>query len=147
MERPSYRFVDHTADIEFVASGSSMESAFNSAIMAMADTTASIAKVSKSKSKSYTFTVSEKAMTTEDLLWEVLQQVLSVADFKDLFVYKASNLKFSDGKSGTYRFSAKLYGRKRDPKFSKMDIKGVSKFDLAIRRVGKRFRASVVVDV
>ncbi|MDE1856583.1 MAG: archease [Candidatus Micrarchaeota archaeon] len=147
MERPSYRYVDHTADIEFIASGRTIESAVNSAILAMADTTADVKAVARSAGKSYTFTVSEKAVTIEDMVWEVLQQILSVADFKDLFVYKASRLKFSDGKKGPYRFSAKLYGKKRNPRFSRMDIKGVSKFDLSVRKPAGRFRISVVVDV
>ena len=56
-----YEFVDHTADVEFVAYGKTLEELFKNALLAQFDTIADIRKLAKSKQNAQTFLVSEKA--------------------------------------------------------------------------------------
>ena len=141
-----YEFVDHTADVEFVAYGKTLEELFENALLAQFDTIADIKKLTKSKQKVQTFLVSEKARALDDLLWFVLQDALSVSDAEGLFGYAIKSLKIvSDGE---YEIKVIVNAKKKEQKLSKLDVKGVSKFDLKIveKKTGG-FEASVVLDV
>jgi len=141
-----YEYVEHTADVEFVARGKTLEELFNNALLAQFETLADIRKVSRSVSKEQTFTISEKARTTDDLLWFVLQDALSISDAEGLYGYDVKSIWLSSGE-GEYEIKVVANAKKKEQKFSKLDVKGVSKFDLKIVKNKRGFEASVVLDV
>jgi SHS2 domain-containing protein len=141
-----YEFVEHTADVEFIARGKTLEELFNNALLAQFDTLAEIRKVSKYVSKELTFSIDEKARTLDDLLWFVLQDALSISDAEGLYGYDVKSIWLSDNE-GDYEIKIVVNAKKKHPKFSKLDVKGVSKFDLKIVKDQKGFEASVVLDV
>ncbi len=144
--KKQYRFVEHTADVEFVASGKNAEDCFRNALMAMFDTMCYTDKVSSLKSKTITFLVKDRANNIEDLLWYSLQDTLSISDSKRIFAYKASSIKIKEG-SKSYSISMKIYGKPKTDKISKLDVKGVSRYNLGIRKTKRGIEATVVLDV
>jgi SHS2 domain-containing protein len=114
-----YRYVEHTADVEFIASGASMEELLSNALLAMFDTAADLKMLARQRSRQVRFRLKEKAGDAKDLLWSSLQDTLS----------------------------AVILCRKSTAECAKLDVKGVSKYELDIVRKGKRLEASVVLDV
>ena len=95
-EKRQYRFIEHTADVEFVALGANTSTCFKNALMAMFETMAYTDKVARLKSKVVSFTVKDKAKTIDDLLWYALQDTLSLSESKEIFAYKVSNMVVKD---------------------------------------------------
>lgn len=145
-KRAGYRFRGHTADVEYVAYGETIESCFKNALMGMFDTIAYVRKVSSSRSKTISFNIKDEAQSIEDLLWYALQDALSMADSKDMFAYRVSNVKISES-TGSFRISMSIHGKKKVTAVSKLDVKGVSRYNLGIRKNGARVSATVVLDV
>lgn len=128
-----YRFVSHTADVEFIAFGKDTEQCFENALLAMFETMTYKAKLISSKSKGTSFVVKDKAKNAEDLLWYVLQDTLSIADSKGIFPFKVGNLKIME-KAGTYKIEAKILAKPKEQAASKLDVKGVSRYNLKVER-------------
>ena len=141
-----YKFLDHTADVEFVARGRSMEETFRNAFLALFDTASYTKKVAKEKSTTKRFVIKERASEPEELLWYVLQDAVSIMDSRSLFPYKIKSLKIVEWK-GLYTFRAEIEAKSRKAEHAKLDVKGISRYGLRISKTGKGFRASVVIDV
>lgn len=141
-----YEFIDHTADVEFIAQGKTLEELFRNALLAEFDTISDIKKVGASKSKVQSFMVTDRARAIEDLLWFVLQDALSVSDAEGLYGYQIKSIEI-ESSMGEYAASVHVKARKKEQKMSKFDVKGVSKFDLKIVEGPTGFEASVVLDV
>ena len=144
--RKQYKFVKHTADVEYVASGRSLEECFKNALMAMFDTLSYVDKVSLSKSKIITLKIDDKASTLQDLLWYVLQDILSVSDSKSVFCYGTKKITIRKT-TGSYRVNATFKAKEREDKTSKLDVKGVARYNLTLKKTKDRFEATVVLDV
>jgi SHS2 domain-containing protein len=144
--KEGYRFVEHTADVEYIASGMDAESCFSNALMAMFDTISYTKKVSSSRSKSVTIAVKDKAKNIEDLLWYALQDTLSISESKALFAYAIKNIKIVEGKSG-YSIKLQIYAKQKEDRMSKLDVKGVSRYNLGVKVTKKGMKATVVLDV
>ena len=144
--RERYRYVEHTADVEFVAYGAGMDELFRNALLAMFDTAADIRKLAGQRRSPVKFSLKEDSNDTKDLLWLTLQDSLSKASAKGVFSYGVSGLSIKETKKG-YVLDAVILGRKETPEAAKLDVKGVSKYDLDISKTGRRFEASVVLDV
>ena len=141
-----YRYLEHTADVEFVAYGQSTEVCFSNALMALFDTISYKNKVVASKGKVVTISVKDKAKNIEDLLWYMLQDAVSIADSKSLFAYRVQSLKISKSKGG-YAIDAKISAKARVERASKLDVKGVSRYNLKVKEMKKGTEATVVLDV
>lgn len=141
-----YRYISHTADVEFLAYGGTLENSFKNALLALFDTISYAGKVSKGSSKTRVFTLREKAKSAEELLWYTLQDALSILDSESLFAYRVSGLRIRKVKTH-YTLIAKVYAKNRKDEDSKLDVKGVSMYDLKIERKNGRFVARVAADV
>ena len=141
-----YRYIGHTADVEFLAYGSTLEVSFKNALMALFETISYTKEVSKSKSKPRAFALKVMAKSKEELLWYALQDTISILDSESLFAYRVVKLKIKKpGKR--YALTAKILAKSRTDEDSKLEIKGVSMYDLKIERKNGRFVSRAVVDV
>lgn len=141
-----FRYVEHTADIEFIASGKSLEETFRNALLALFDTQAYTKKLSGSKGGKKSFTIREKATNPEELLWRVLQDTLSVTDSEARFGIDATEIKMAERK-GVYSFTCRVITKPQSAELSKLDVKGISKYDLKVQKTNNRYSATVVLDV
>ena len=141
-----YRYMGHTADVEFLAYGSTLEISFKNALMALFETIAYTKKVSESPSKTHTFALKVKAKSEEELLCYTLQDAISIMDSDSIFAYKVTKLKIRKTEKG-YALTASVLTKSRTDRDSKLEIKGVSMYDLKIEKKKGRFTSRVVVDV
>ncbi len=146
MKSKGYEFRNHTADVELVAHGKSMEEAFSNALLALFDTSADIAALAKSKGSTMRIMIRDKASSLEDLLWVALQDALSIADAKGVYCYKVNRIKIA-GAAGGYVISAELSAKEESPKYSVIYVKGVSRFALKVRKSAEGYRVRAVLDV
>jgi SHS2 domain-containing protein len=144
--RPGFRFVDHTADVEFIASGSSIEEAFANSFMALFDTICYTKRLKLQKTRTEKLTIRERAPDLERLLWYVLQDAVSIMDSRALFGYKIGKIAIK-GKPGHYTFSAEISAKGQSPENAKLDVKGISIYNLKIGKKSNNFTANVVMDV
>jgi len=142
-----YRYVEHTADVEFIAYGKTLNSLFKDALLALFDTAADLRKIAKSKKPRTTILISDRAHTIEDLLWYVLQDALSAADSKGIFLYHVKNVRILEDKNSEFGAKLKLIGVKEEPELARLSVKGVSKYNLKVGKKGNFYKASVVLDV
>ena len=141
-----YRFVDHTADVEYIATGPTMERAVGNAFLGLFATLSDISKVSKLKSVTKNIRIKDSAGTMEDLLWYSLQDALSIADSEGVFPFQLSSLKITES-SGKFSLAAILMCKKQEQKYGNFDVKGISRYDLSAKEGAKGYSISVVVDV
>lgn len=144
MER-GYRYVSHTADVEFIAAGRDMPELFRNAALALFNISADTKALEEKGGRATSFVVNVSATDYESLLWKALQYCLSMADIKDVFCYGMTRPVIRTGKKTT--FKAVAYCRKREERFSKLEAKGVSKYLLSVSRKRGTLTAKVVVDV
>lgn len=140
-----YRYEEHMADVKFLAFGSSVEEAFRNSALALFDTTAEIEKLKSDKEKPVKFPVKVSASDYDDLLWKMLQYCLSFSDAHGLFCYKISKPSIKNGKIMT--LSATVYCKEKTKRRSKLEVKGISKYELEAKGTKSGFRTVVVVDV
>jgi len=141
-----FRYINHTADVEFRAYGRTLNTALSNAFNALFDTIAYTAKISKSKDKKNVIKLREHAETIEGLVWNSLQDALSIGDANGLFFYSIIHTKVKKLKKG-YALNAILYGKKVKPYYSKLDAKGVSRYNLSVKKSSAGFVIDVVIDV
>ncbi len=141
-----YKYVNHTADVEFVASGKNVEEAFSNAMLALFDTIADIRTARKSGRKKSSFRISEKSDNLNDLLWLALQDCLSVSDAKGVYAHSVKSISIKE-KGDKRMLSATLSAVEEDPSLSKIYVKGISRFDLSVKATKGGYAARAVLDV
>lgn len=146
MPSKKYKYLSHMADVEYIAYGKSIEECFKNAFLALFDTISYTKRVSSSRQKTVKFQVSDSAKTLDDLLWYALQDALSISDAKALFCYNVSGLKVTK-KKDTYTITAVISAKGRESSESKLDAKGIARYNLKVETKGKQTEARVVIDV
>jgi SHS2 domain-containing protein len=154
-----YKYLNHTADIEYIAYGNSLKMLFKNALLGMFNTIADIKKIesfnaNKSKktkenlkeSKIKKIIIKNNSDDKVELLWKILQDALSISDAEQLFFYNVKKIKLSK-KQKIFYFSAELLGLNKFEQVSKFDVKGVSMLDMKIEKIKNKFQVHVVLDV
>ena len=145
-----YRFMPHTADVRFLAYGDDMAQMLENSILAMFDTQADIRAIGKDveagKLASKTIEVSENASSERDLLWYILQRVLSELDAIGAYGYGVERIAVVRSEEG-FGVSAKILYIDEKVKYSRIYVKGVSGYTLEVKKIGGRYRSSVVIDI
>lgn len=141
-----YRFVNHTADVEFIAVGATVKEALSNSILALFDTSFDIRAAKREKSRDYVVKIKSKSDNLPDLVWYTLQNSLSNAEARNLFCY---SVRFLDvvSSDGGYAAKAELLCRRKSEDLSKMEVKAVSRYNLSAGKRNGRFEIRVVLDV
>ncbi len=141
-----YRFLEHTADVEYVAFGKDERECFSNALVAMFDTSSYISRLLRSRDRKVIMRVRSRAKTLEDLLWYMLQDVLSNEDAMGLFGYSVRRIRL--GESGAWKTAdVEILAKERSDQASRLDVKGVSRYELSLKRAKRGIEAHVVLDV
>ena len=96
-----YKFVDHIADVEFIAYGRTEEELFSNALAALFETIADTGSLSRSDGRRVRVTVKEEADSLEDLLWYTLQHTLSITESRRVFAYEVAEIKIREEGGGS----------------------------------------------
>ncbi len=147
-----YKYINHTADIEFNAFGFNLNQLFKNSELALFDTIADINKIKNSKPKTNKIIIKESALNLEDLLWQTLQKSLSVLDAKNQFGYNIIKININKTRQKSaanpkYTLTLIIKSKEKTEKYSKLEAKGISKYNFKIYNQNKKFISSVVIDV
>jgi Uncharacterized conserved protein len=141
-----YRFIEHTADVEFIATGKDMPEAIKNAAMAMFETICDVKKVSHAKSRMYTVKIKKRTNNYTDLAWSVLQYLLSVSSSKGLFLYTVDCVRLSE-KGHMVSCAISAFGKPESEEFARTEVKAVSRYEISAEKTKNGYRIRAVLDV
>jgi protein archease len=134
------RFQEHTADIGLEVEAASLEECF---ARAAAGLFSSFAEEPAAAGEERTITVSLSATSLEELLVLWLEELLYRAD-TDQLVFTAFKVDAVDDLSLGGQAEARLAGSQT---MAEPPVKGVTRHDLWVRKLGDTWRAHVILDV
>lgn len=137
-----YRFIEHTADFEFQAFGSTLEEAFANAAIAVTDVVVEQSEVEITQTKS----VFIQADDLKSLLYDFLEKVLNLMETDYFVVAEVASVKIQKGNK--YVLSAELRGDKGLEKYEyKRAVKAVTYSDMIIDQKPGNVMLQVVLDI
>jgi len=149
------KFLPHTADIKFQASGPTLEKAFEESAKAMFQSMCKD-KIAKKIKKQ----ISVKGTDKENLLYNFLEELLFLLDTEGFFLSKTkvkiSKAKGSDnntkdstkgGGAGTFSLTADLHGDDVSKYPANLDVKAITYNQMFVKKQGDKFICQVVLDV
>ncbi|EET90369.1 MAG: archease [Candidatus Micrarchaeales archaeon] len=146
MQPKKYQYLNHTADVSFIAYGSSTEELFSNSIDAMAGLMLNPPKPRKKGPKCIEFSFTESAQSLENLLWFVLQRLLSESDSRGMLPKQAKHVKIRKyGKDIRAECTVLLVEKTESDAF--FDVKGVSPSSMKITSHGDSYSVEVILDV
>ena len=135
------KYLEHTADAEFVATGHTMEEAFASAAKATFGLMTDLSKVRPQETREISLT----AGSPEDLLFDWLSELLYLSEV-DRLVFSKFDVKITEG--GEYWLEAKARGEKIGPRHEIfLHIKAVTYHDLRVEKRNNTYEAQVLLDI
>ncbi len=135
-----YIYTNHTADVEFVAYGNTLEELFSNSAQALFDTVAD----TKGMQCRTTLKIEVHADSEEELLWRFLQKLLSVGDARGIFFCSAyAKIK----RNGMFSLLSVAHYCKATAEKARLEAKGISKYALKVSHSNGKYKATVVVDV
>ena len=138
-----HKFLDHTADIFFVAKAPNLEQLFEQCALAVEETMVDVDKVQpKTKIK-----IMGEAEKIESLLFDFLDDVVFFKDYKQLLFSKFEiHIKEEECK---FVLTCLAYGEKLDiiRHKPKVDIKAITMHEFKVEEVPGGWKAQVLVDI
>ena len=146
MAKKSFRYLSHTADVEFVSYGKDLKEAIENAGLALLNVALDLKKITASKGKIKTAGITEKADTVENLAWFVLQDILSMKAAGYLSAFKFKVDKLEETQSGL-RLKGRLFHKKLKEDYTLLDVKAVTPHDLRVAKTKNGYSINVIIDV
>lgn len=135
-----YQFLDHTADIMFIARNKSIEKLFADCGLALMDSMADLKSIGDSFS--YEINLDEKKL--DNLLFSFLEELVYLKD-AEYVLFKDFKIKIV----GKYKLKAKCVGGKINVKKNKLkvDVKAVTLHHFYLKKKKEGYEASVLLDI
>lgn len=141
-----FSYVSHTADMAFIAYGSTLNMAIRNSALALISTMLDVKAIEKSKGSIAIHPIIESATNAEELVWFTLQDILSAIDSKKISAFKLEILKMSQTNKG-FSLRGRLLYKKQPNDYSLLSVKAVTPHDLTVKKEQGIYRVHVVVDV
>jgi SHS2 domain-containing protein len=136
----TYEFLEHTADVKFLASGKDIEETFISCMNALNETIRGEIKVLGSEEKSF----ESEGKDLEGLLYSFLEEFLFLLDAEHFLVSKIKEIKI-DVKD--FKLKCVVVGDDSENYKFTNDVKAVTYSEMFVREKGLSWEAQVVLDV
>ena len=145
MARPKFRYLSHTADVELVGYGKDVKEAIENSALAMLSVALDVKKIERSKGPENSIVIKEKADKIENLIWFVLQDILSKKEALGLstFRFKVDALK----EEGAFSLRGRLFYKKLKENYALLDVKAVTPHDLKVIKNMGGYSIDVTLDV
>lgn len=142
--KPSYQYLEHTADVLFVAKAESLNQLFEQSALAVEETMVEIKKVEKKKKK----LIREKHKNIEGLLFAFLSDLIYYKDAEQL-IFSKFDVRIKEEKSGGYTLICQAFGEKINPEkhLPKVDIKAITLHMFEVKKTAYGWWAKVLVDI
>jgi protein archease len=136
-----FKYLEHTADAEFVAYGRTPDEAFANAARAMFGLVVEPSKVRTPEVREISLT----SGSLEDLLFDWLSELLYLSEV-DRLVFSKFEVKIT--KNGEYLLNAKACGEQVSPRHEVfLHIKAVTYHDLRVEKRNNVYEAQVLLDI
>ena len=139
-----YEYLEHTADIKFIAYGKNPEEVFENAALAMFNVIIDTEKVSEKTAEE----IELKSPDLESLLVDWLSELLYLFEVEEV-VFKKFKVEEIKEEEGSYSIKARASGEKYYPESHpfETEIKAVTYNQLEIEKIENGWKAQVVVDI
>jgi SHS2 domain-containing protein len=136
-----FRYLEHTADAEFIAYGRTLDEVFVNAARAMCALVADPGKVRPQVVKN----ISLASGSLEYLMYDWLSEILYLAEV-EMLVF--SRFEATVSADGDYRLEGRARGEKIQPGHEvSLHIKAVTYHDLRVERRDDTFEAQILLDI
>lgn len=146
MHKVPFKYLSHTADVEFAAYGKDTKEAIENSALALLNVALDVKKISGQKGAIKTVTINEKAATIENLVWFVLQDIISKRASGYLNAFKFKVDKLEENEKAT-KLSGRLFYKKLKEDYTLLDVKAVTPHDLKVSKTRKGCSINVIIDV
>jgi SHS2 domain-containing protein len=138
----SYKFLEHTADVKFVAEGSSLEDAFVASALALKDAICGDITILEQETKQFSI----QGDNLENLLYKFLEEFVFLLDSEDFLLSKLTEIKIDEGKIS---LQATISGDKAENYKFTNDVKAVTYNEMFVKfnEEKKLWQTQVVLDV
>jgi len=141
--KPSYTFLDHTADVLFQAEAGTLNELFQQCALALEETQVDLSKVEHKES----ITIKVEHKSVEGLLFDFLDDLVFYKD-ADLLIFSKFDV-YVEEKEGKYFLTCQAYGetldhQKHDPK---VDVKAITMHLFEVKKTVEGWKAQVLIDI
>jgi len=133
-----FKFLEHTADIKFLAFGKTLEKSFENSALALVEVMTKKTKIKAKTQKK--ITVSGK--DNESLLYNFLEEFLFLFDSQGFILAKIGKIKIKDEK-----LEAEVMGDSVKNYNISQDVKAITYNSMFVKKIGNKFAVQVVLDV
>ncbi|MDE1854770.1 MAG: archease [Candidatus Micrarchaeota archaeon] len=146
MAGAKFRYVPHTADVAFIAYGRNFKETVENAALAMFGVMFDLKKLKEQKGKVKTLRITERASSREDMLWFILQKIVSKVDEKrvNAFRFKVNSLSETEGRVVLHGC---IFYKPVKEYVALLDVKAVTPHGLEVKRGSAGYSARVLLDV
>ncbi len=140
----NYEYLEHTADIKFIAYGKNLEEVFENAALAMFNVIIDTEKVSEKTAEEIIL----KSPDLESLLVDWLSELLYLFEVNEI-VFKKFRVEEIREEEGEYSITSRASGEKYYPESHpfETEIKAVTYNQLEVEKIDDGWKAQVVVDI
>jgi len=141
--KPSYTFIDHTADVLFRAEAPTLEQLFEQCALALEETQVDIDTIKPKE----TITITAENKEIDRLLFDFLDDLVYHKD-ADLLIFNKFDIKIVE-KDGFYHLKCKATGEKLSHKKHgpKVDVKAVTMHLFEVNKIEDGWEAQVIFDI
>jgi len=141
--KPLHKFLDHTADVFFVAKAGTLPELFTECALAVEETMVDLTKVKATRK----VRILGETESIENLLFDFLDELLFFKDYRQL-VFSKFEIEIQE-KNRKQSLTCYAYGEKID--FSrhnpKVDVKAITMHEFKVEKVKEGWKAQVLVDI
>lgn len=136
-----HKYIEHTADIQFICRENSLEDLFIECALAMKNSTCDD-KITSIKEKSFSI----KGHDLENLLYNFLEEILFISETENLIFERVLEIKIS--KNGKEYFLESKISFGDSTKYSiHLDVKAITYNEMYVREINNSWEAKVTLDV
>jgi SHS2 domain-containing protein len=146
MQSRKFEYLPHTADIMFAAYGKGYGELIENSASALLNVMLDIERVRKAQKPIRRLAISERADTVENLVWYVLQDILTRIDERELCAFEFRAESFSAVKGG-FRVSGSLCYKLGLRDCFLTEVKAVTPYGMEVRKTTRGYSMKVVLDV
>ncbi|MAH46215.1 protein archease [Candidatus Pacearchaeota archaeon] len=138
-----HKFLPHTADIKFQASGETLEKAFSSSAEVLKEVITEKINIKEKIKKE----ISVQGKDHEALLYNFLEEFLFLLDSENFLLSKIKKIKITQDKTSQYKLIAEITGDKASKYKFTNNVKAVTYSQMFIKKQKDKYTCQVVLDV
>ncbi len=143
-----FKYLPHTADAAFTAYGKTEKKMIENAAAALLNMMLDVKRVRALRKGTARAAIREKADTMENVVWFILQDILSLVDARklDAYSFRLTALDRS-GTSGAFTARGEILYKRSGENLALMSVKAVTPHGMSVTKKNGIYSVSVVVDV